>query len=80
MRRPRDIEFTRRGPSGPPANPVKVWEELLSGGLTMDARFTYDGNWSALATDNAQADLVPCGLRLSIARLAWEISGIGRTT
>ena len=73
MRPEHDIQFTRRGPSAPPSSPVRLWERLLSGGLTMDARFTLDGNWSALAADDVQAEALPCGLRLSIVRLVWEV-------
>jgi hypothetical protein len=74
MGRPRDIQY-HSGPAALPQNPVKLWEQLLSGGLTIDARFFPDTaqNWSAIPAEDPQADLLPCGLRISIVRLAWEV-------
>jgi hypothetical protein len=76
------IQQTRpSAPSVPPANPVKLWERLLNGGLMMSARFSSEGrddaaqNWFAMANEDWRADMVPCGLRISIARVAWEVGG-----
>ena len=64
-------------PSVPAWTPVKLWERLASGGLMISARFSSDAvqNWSAQAADDAQADLLPCGLRISIVRVVWEVGG-----
>ena len=77
---PRNMHHTQFAPSRaspPPAVPVKLWERLLSGGLTLNARFGPDAPqlWQALPTDDAHADLLPCGLRISIVRVVWEVGG-----
>jgi LSD1 subclass zinc finger protein len=70
-------------PAATPGAPgtVNLWARLLSGGLTLDARFNAEGrggaaqNWFAVADDDVQADLLPCGLRISIVRVVWEVGG-----
>jgi DNA-directed RNA polymerase subunit RPC12/RpoP len=75
FRRSRETQLRLRGVPLAPMNPVKFWERLSSEGLTVNARFGAGmaQNWSATAADDPQADLLPCGLRVSIVRLAWEV-------
>jgi hypothetical protein len=73
--RARRIQFTLSGgPPPTPPVPVQLWDQLLSGGLTLSARFRADAawNWSATAAGEGQGELVPCGLRLSIVQLIWQ--------
>jgi hypothetical protein len=60
-----------------PPTPVKLWEKLVSSGLTLDALFlpSIAATWGAVSTDDAHADPVPCGVRISIVRVAWEVGG-----
>ncbi len=74
------LDFLRRGSRGPPiapAAPVKLWEKLVTGGLTLNALFTPGApeNWRAVAAADARADPLPCGLRISVVRVAWEVGG-----
>ena len=77
-------DFLRRGPRGPfrgppimPPTPVKLWEKMVTGGLALKALFApgAEENWPAVAIDGAHADPLPCGLRISIVRVAWEVGG-----
>ena len=54
---------------------MKLWERLLNGGLAFGAtgRPEAPQNSVALPTDDAQSDPLPCGLRVSIVRVVWEI-------
>jgi hypothetical protein len=75
---PHEMQYAVRGPVPPSTVPVKLWERLLSGNLTLSARFgllTRGGAfWFAAPDENdPEADPLPCGLRLSIVRLAWEV-------
>ena len=60
-----------------PATPVNLWEKLVTGGMTLSALFAVGGpeNWRGVAADDAHADPLPCGLRISIVRVAWEVGG-----
>ncbi len=79
-RRQPPLNFLRRGPQAPqimPATPVNLWEKLVTGGMTLSALFAVGGpeNWRGVAADDAHADPLPCGLRISIVRVAWEVGG-----
>jgi len=66
-----------RGPAMAPPSPVRLWEKLVSGGLTINAQFIPGAAeiWYAVPSDDAQADPLPCGLRISIVRVVWEVGG-----
>jgi hypothetical protein len=61
----------------PPSEPVKLWERLVSGGTRIGARFGFGTaqDWLAIPTDDLHGDPLPCGLRISIVRVVWEVSG-----
>ena len=56
---------------------MNLWEKLVTGGMTLSALFAVGGpeNWRGVAADDAHADPLPCGLRISIVRVAWEVGG-----